>query len=521
VASRRSAVRRVTVQTDSVDRPACGLPQVQVTSTRQLPPAPRIVEALTNIGYSFEAAISDLVDNSIDARARNVLIRFFVDDEQVRSLVVVDDGCGITPERIDEVMRFGSDRSYQEGDLGMFGTGLKSASLSQAGVLSIFSRARRKQPVGCQWTRTGAAIDWTVGDLEDRSVAELLGREWDDRISLDQSGTVVRWDEVSDFEKARGQVSEYTNDVFKRLTQHLGLHFHRFLGGAQGTAVRILIDAERLADGKRGFPTEVKPIDPFGYPKPGASGFPKDFRVEMQGVDPFHVTGHIWPKGSKLSEYKLPGKGAANAQGLYFYRHDRLIQAGGWDGFRTDAEPHCSLARVVVDLDGKDSVFSVRFSKSGVDVPASFINSLRSAKSSDGTEFSAFIDQAQRVYRTRSKSKPKPILRPGSGFGNPVKDALEESFVTNGRAVSIVWESLPLDQFFEMKPDDHRLVLNKRYRNAVLQGRRGSAADAPLVKSLLFLLVNELFRSRRQSAAQRELLDGYQAVLVAAARSQV
>ena len=70
---------------------------VTARSTESLTPDPdRLIFALRQIGYSTAQALADLVDNSIDAGASTVLIRFIWDRKQIRQVVVADDGCGMT-----------------------------------------------------------------------------------------------------------------------------------------------------------------------------------------------------------------------------------------------------------------------------------------------------------------------------------------------------------------------------------------------------------------------------------------
>ncbi len=64
-------------------------------------------------------------------------------------------------------------------------------------------------------------------------------------------------------------------------------------------------------------------------------------------------------------------------------------------------------------------------------------------------------------------------------------------------------------------------MLNSIYRRAVLGGRAASKADAPLVKSLLVLLLNDMFRTQRESAVEKAAIAAYQAVLVSAVRSEM
>jgi HSP90 family molecular chaperone len=91
------------------------------------------------MGYDFATAVADLVDNSIAARAGVVAIdvEFDGDDSWLR---IADNGKGMTPSELREAMRYGAERDYDARDLGKFGLGLKTASLSQCQRLTVASR---------------------------------------------------------------------------------------------------------------------------------------------------------------------------------------------------------------------------------------------------------------------------------------------------------------------------------------------------------------------------------------------
>src|SRR6476620_1818171 len=84
------------------------------------PPDPaRLILALRQIGYSFEQAISDLVDNSINASA--VLIRFICSHDGIRTVAMADNGVGMDAPTLHEAMRFGTSRERDPGSLGKYG----------------------------------------------------------------------------------------------------------------------------------------------------------------------------------------------------------------------------------------------------------------------------------------------------------------------------------------------------------------------------------------------------------------
>ena len=87
------------------------------TTVSVAPSARRLTRSLRDIGYSFESAIADLVDNSIAAGATKIKISIIFDGKS-SSISLIDNGKGMDAIEIDEAMRFGSRRSYRNGDLG-------------------------------------------------------------------------------------------------------------------------------------------------------------------------------------------------------------------------------------------------------------------------------------------------------------------------------------------------------------------------------------------------------------------
>jgi hypothetical protein len=125
------------------------------------PHAASLIEGLRDIGYSLETAISDIIDNSITAGARQVRIitEACIDDPL---LAIVDDGKGMSEEELIAAMRPGSKSplaTRNEPDLGRFGLGLKSASFSQCRRLTVVSRKDGK---------TSAAV-WDLDDVAKRN----------------------------------------------------------------------------------------------------------------------------------------------------------------------------------------------------------------------------------------------------------------------------------------------------------------------------------------------------------------
>ena len=97
-----------------------------------LPYAPILVESTRSIGYSFESALADVIDNSIGKKASQIHVEYSSLDPQY--VAVIDDACGMDADELESAMRYGSKSSLDvrdAHDLGRFGLGLKTASMSQ------------------------------------------------------------------------------------------------------------------------------------------------------------------------------------------------------------------------------------------------------------------------------------------------------------------------------------------------------------------------------------------------------
>src|SRR5512138_640505 len=101
---------------------------IKVLEQQAIPSARRLIRSLRSLGYDFAAAVADLIDNSITAGATEILIDVEFDGDHSR-VRIADNGAGMTKEQLQEAMRYGSERDYDENELGKFGLGLKTASL--------------------------------------------------------------------------------------------------------------------------------------------------------------------------------------------------------------------------------------------------------------------------------------------------------------------------------------------------------------------------------------------------------
>src|SRR5262249_5620090 len=148
-------------------------------------------------------------------------------------------------------------------------------------------------------------------------------------------------------------------------------------------------------------------VNPFGYPESGDPHYPRQFNIDLGDPGTLKALAHIWPKKSTSIEYKLGSGKVAERQGFYFYRNDRLIQAGGWNGvINQDDEPHLSLARVEISLPPQmDDAFGLKVQKSSVEVPANFADAVDASRAGN-LSFEGYRSDARKTY---GRAAPKPV----------------------------------------------------------------------------------------------------------------
>ncbi|MBZ4408972.1 ATP-binding protein [Myxococcus sp. XM-1-1-1] len=463
-----------------------------------------LIQALRSIGYSLEQAVADIIDNSISAKSRNVLVRLVRTDEAIEQVLIVDDGTGMSERRLHEAMRFGADTEKSLESLSKFGMGLKLASLSQATELTVGTR-NAGIASGRRWTVESISDDWRCDMVPRPEITRLLKGSWGP-VDVSRNGTVVAWSDLDRIRVGKGGLDATIKRLMDRLRLHLGLHFHRFL---EDKRIRIWLDSQQAGAEPNDVRFEVEALNPFSYDRSGDPAYPRAFPLDLGDLGELLMEAHVWPANSPERTYKLDS--AANRQGFYFYRNDRLIQAGGWNDIR-DTEPHSSLARVVIDLPPKlDSHFSLDVQKSSIKAPPVFTTALRNAVDGRKTKFSEYLKTAQSIYRKQERANPDNFpLVPVDGLPAYLRDNLRETLAPNERRVRQVnfeWADIEGGDFFEIDREGLVIRLNRTYRNRVLGNRRPSAADAPLLKVLLFLLLQEDLDSGRVSRKQREWLD--------------
>ncbi len=380
-----------------------------------LPSARRLIGSLRDIGYETPEAVADLIDNSIAAGATTVDIKLEFDG--ARSwLRIADDGVGMNGTTITGAMKYGSDRDYADDDLGKFGLGLKTASMSQCRRLSVASRT----------SKTTARIEARQLDLDyvertDAWRVLILGAEERAAALVDplkrHQGTVVLWEDLDRVLNYKNPGSEWARNkllgLAERLDLHLGMVFHRFLSGQVPRRKKLTITING---------TKIEPWDPFATDEKYTEALkPQDFEIHTpNGSGVVRLEPYVLPPrdhfSSEAAHRRASGPNNWNRQqGFYIYRVNRLIQSGGWSRMRTQDE-HTKLARVGMFFTPElDHAFGINVAKMRVNLPPELKDEIK-----DLVDRTA--KKADRIYRQKpeggAKTSGKHSGRAGAGYGS-------------------------------------------------------------------------------------------------------
>jgi hypothetical protein len=368
-----------------------------------LPPkADNFIDSQRKYGYSFQSALADIIDNSITAKSRNLNINFFPGEN---SLTILDDGHGMSEKELIDAMVFGSgdpSKPRAPDDLGRFGMGLKSASISQCKKLIVISRKDQKFS-GAIWDvdlikKTGK---WTLEVLNKNDIKKFLIKHEVDNFDV---GTLVIWDNIDSIQGNAHEQPDEQNRNIANAKDHLRLTFHRFLE-LKSKPLKIIFNGDNLS-----------PLNPFLEGKSQETSvqqipIPKTKKyVAMQG----YTLPSISRMSNKQQKELELDKGFAQTQGFYIYRNKRLISPGGWFGLER-YQATTNLSRVRVDVPNfLDHEWGTDIKKTQMRPPPAILNSMKIL-------LRRFHDPSKKIYKRKAKKsieKSKIWLRAENSIEN-------------------------------------------------------------------------------------------------------
>jgi hypothetical protein len=317
-----------------------------------LPPNPtKLTTALRHLGYETYAALADIIDNSLDAEAQNVSIHGTTLLNDDAAIYIADDGYGMDLETVGEAIRVGSDTDKQPGqDMGRFGMGLVTASLSIARHLAILSRdengpvVKAVQDLDIMFEKNDWVYEVDIANEEDVKLFEQYVH------NNGKHGTLIVLKKIDHI--CTKNVTHFRDGLVKRL----GLLFHKYIEAHKNITV----------NGKK-----VNAFDPLFWGSKGTKHL-LDEEIEIEiGKDEngkaIHDTVRI--RLAYLDEEQVyeAGESANNTQGFYVDRNNRVLNdKGTWFDWK---QKHTTLShlRGSISFTGtSDHLFGVTFMKNKV-----------------------------------------------------------------------------------------------------------------------------------------------------------
>lgn len=338
------------------------------------PTADILMISMRAMGYSFESAVADIIDNSISASANNVFLKFPIDPMDCY-IAICDDGYGMSKEELFDAMKYGSEQKRGQraaDDLGRFGLGLKAASLSQCRRLTV---ASKKDGIISAYVWDLDVIlekkDWYMIECSEYDISEIRQISWLDNVD---SGTIVVWENFDLIEKSSGNVYSELNKYQESTADYLSLIFHRFLNKSGANKLCIKVNNY-----------ELKGFDPFleSHPKTNVR---KKVEIPVEDSDGIERMVSVQPfvlpfqKDLSAEDKKLSGgiENYRSKQGFYVYRNERLIVWGTWFGRHRDELT--KYARIRVDIPNTlDDIWGIDIKKQNAKIPAVIKNRLTRA----------------------------------------------------------------------------------------------------------------------------------------------
>ncbi|MHA4735334.1 ATP-binding protein [Ensifer adhaerens] len=424
--------------------------------TNNPPDASALMGSARSFGnYDLSSALADLLDNSIKAHSSEIDILCIrrSGEAEVR---ILDNGYGMSSEELCQAMRPASTNPSAErapDDLGRFGWGMKSASLSQCRRLTVITR-NSNGPSGAVWDLDDLA-DWKMGILEPEEIAALANP----RLGHG-TGTEIIWSRCDRLSEHGAIEGRGFNDMVAHAKNQLSMTFHRYLAGEEGI--------RKLAISFNGDP--LKPIDPFLRNHEATQSLPREV-LQLRGY-PIDVQAFVLPHYSKLTSSdhaRLGGEeGFVRNQGFYIYRQHRLIMHGTW--FRLVRHGELSqLVRIAINIPNSlDDMWKITLDKADAQLPSGLRARLKDIV--DGLRGRSGKVFQSRGARIRSATGTTPVwskyVRNGEVryyinrehplLANLLEADDEQIAAAVGAAIGIIEESFPvmsIGEDVQAKPD--------------------------------------------------------------------
>ncbi len=240
-----------------------------------------ILTKISQTGYSIQEALSELIDNAIDARISETVLNVSV-DISADSIVVTDDGTGMTEELASKSIRLGFSEKKQQ--LGEFGLGLKTSTsfLGQGFTLTTSPKGSDEE-----YEINYDADDWLEnGDWYKYPFVVRKG------IDTNKSGTKV------EVHKLRVHI---TDKLLASIREEFGLRFGPFI---QNKELNLIFNGEPCPPFVPSILDDKKNEFSFDFPGGKAWGW---WGYQLSGLNKSYYGFHTYRRGRLVTTYDKVG----------------------------------------------------------------------------------------------------------------------------------------------------------------------------------------------------------------------
>jgi hypothetical protein len=276
------------------------------------PSSGRMAVAIAGYPYSARAAILDIVDNSVAAHATGIEI--VLPSSPDGQITIADNGVGIAPEILSEVLRAGSrvqDR-YASQSLSRYGIGLKGAGFSLGEKIAVFTKASG-QPVRRR------AIELPIIQANDAWIQETREPSESEKQRFEaalaglpgengkKTGTLIVIDGLNLRSRDIGRLKT-------EISRALGETYQKFLSNL----LKI-----RLND------VEIEPNDPLHRENPETLTLYKREPISLSNGAVIYFSAVSLPHPNQVPiEMRRRYRYTQTNQGFYLFRNGRLLRSG-------------------------------------------------------------------------------------------------------------------------------------------------------------------------------------------------
>ncbi|MBQ0067650.1 MAG: ATP-binding protein [Phascolarctobacterium sp.] len=436
-------------------------------------PARSFMQGLRAIGYNFATAVADIIDNSVSAGATKIdIISEPLNDAY---FCILDNGCGMNEIELDNAMLLGSDRSNvmdSELQLGRFGLGLKTASLSQCRQFTVVTKQGK-----CIFAMT-FDVDYIVKNnvmaLQKLDAADISNVPEIERLNSYDTGTLVVWKKFDSIISSTKDFETTFRAMIAEAKKHVELVFHRFYD-----------DVEIFFNDLR-----IERRDPFLI----ASGTRRQTGRVQENEDVVIIPYSLPYANSLTKEEKdLLGnpKSIYDDQGFYIYRNKRLIIWGSWMYMAHKSELN-KLARIQVDIPSTlDQEWALDVKKSSARIPDKVKDLLRVVVKDASRRSTRTIEEPVKKER---ENKQNIWIRSIERDGEVRYQINKDNFFVKKLYLQLDVEKTQLLDLLltnlEYSLPKLQICFDAESENKIINGTE-KQDDEVLIKQLLFLLEDE------------------------------